>query len=847
MTPEQFESYELRLSLPDRGLAYLEEARNGKDGQPAAPSRNVQHNGESLLVRYASVKNQKVLPLESRRVELAIALLLENDDDVVEFLSQPPPIEIEYKGKDGDVRPVTITPDFVVMRRGRVELVEGKPASHMDRLVQKKPGRFSVAGKERWSSPPAEEVARELGFNYRLWTDAEFTREHIRNLKHLDPFLKLGPNHFALEKWKLVQEFVLAHPGITLEELVLASGVDGACVARWMLAHRLIFCDLDKFILAEPENARVYPSSIISKAMEAARIPEPRWPSVQNGAEVSKTTKVLSVFTKALLERGPDEFAQAHRRWLVITGQVPRDQWDATARSVRNWRRAYKAHGYLGLLSDRHKQGNRTPRLNKNIRNLAQTVIETHHLRPPKKSIFSGYLIFRAKCIKENKTIPDFKPPSHVWYYNQVRKIKKEKIVKSQEGNRAAYPYHYNPKSLEGLWDAHGDYPFMDVHCDHTELSIFLKSSSTGQTLGKPWLTVLFDATCHMVLAIYISFDSPASDTLMMVLRDCVQRWGRLPFGMVVDNGSDFGSTYFETLTGSRGIMVTKRPKDHPKFGNPIENFFGITEAQFIQMLQGSSLIFKTPRKSTKSVDPRGLSLWTIRELFDAFEYNCFKLFNQTEHKDLGMTPAKAFEELLERHGIKDMPHIDFDFDFLIQTMPEIQDKTACVQKPCTVKVRGDHYHNTLLSGYLGKDLPVRWDPMDPSRVLVQTREGWVECKSKFLKQVAGLSSRDVKFFAQELRARHAATMRNRADIHTAKGEFLIDLKENKETEIQIRLDKAAENFELNKKHGQPCPSAPSHKSNPKPRLPSVKPPALPKRKSISERPATRIKAPNYL
>jgi hypothetical protein len=49
---------------------------------------------------------------------------------------------------------------------------------------------------------------------------------------------------------------------------------------------------------------------------------------------------------------------------------------------------------------------------------------------------------------------------------------------------------------------------------------------------------------------------------------------------------------------------------------------------------------------------------------------------------------------------------------------------------------------------------------MDPSRVLVQLPGGWVQCVSKFAKDVAGLSARDVKFFAQESALSQAKVLR---------------------------------------------------------------------------------------
>lgn len=291
-----------------------------------------------------------------------------------------------------------------------------------------------------------------------------------------------------------------------------------------------------------------------------------------------------------------------------------------------------------------------------------------------------------------------------------------------------------------------------------------------------------------MVLATYLSFDSPSKDCLMMVLRDCVLRQGRLPFGMVIDNGAEFRSTYFEVLTGSRGMLLTRRPPHEPKYGNPVENFFNVSEMQLIQALEGSSLIFKTPRVSSKSVDPRNRAIWTLSSLSEALDAYCFNIYNQHVHADLGKRPVDAFKDLMVKHGIDQLPKVAFDNDFLIQTMPEVAGGTARVQKPCGVKVRSDYFMNSQLTGFLGRDLPVRWDPMDPGRVLVQLPTGWIQCVSKFAKEVEGLSVRDVKFFAQELRQRHSATSRDNVTSEGSLGKFMRDLKEVQEPALTHRV-----------------------------------------------------------
>jgi putative transposase len=82
---------------------------------------------------------------------------------------------------------------------------------------------------------------------------------------------------------------------------------------------------------------------------------------------------------------------------------------------------------------------------------------------------------------------------------------------------------------LELKTPRHGDRPFEIGHIDHTELDVEVVCSRTGRVLGRPWMTLLIDAYSRRYLAIYLTFDPPSYRSCMMVLRECVRRYKRLP------------------------------------------------------------------------------------------------------------------------------------------------------------------------------------------------------------------------------------------------------------------------------------------------------------------------------
>jgi len=84
------------------------------------------------------------------------------------------------------------------------------------------------------------------------------------------------------------------------------------------------------------------------------------------------------------------------------------------------------------------------------------------------------------------------------------------------------------------------------------------------------------------------------------------------------------------------------------------------------------------------------------------------------------------------KHGVQALRAQKFDEAFLIATMVGIPGDTARVQPARGVKVRGDYFYHADLDYAVGKDVMVRFDPMDPGRVYAEVGGKWVPCLSKY-------------------------------------------------------------------------------------------------------------------
>jgi len=137
----------------------------------------------------------------------------------------------------------------------------------------------------------------------------------------------------------------------------------------------------------------------------------------------------------------------------------------------------------------------------------------------------------------------------------------------------------------------------------------------------------------------------------MMVLRECVRRHMRLPQIIVVDGGTDFQSTYFETLLARYEIIKKTRPPAKARFGSTCERIFGTANQHFFHNLAGNTQLSRSSRQVTKSVDPRTHAIWTLKELSRHLNDYAYEVYDTMDHPALGPESTRGFCHRDSSHG----------------------------------------------------------------------------------------------------------------------------------------------------------------------------------------------------
>jgi putative transposase len=437
------------------------------------------------------------------------------------------------------------------------------------------------------------------------------------------------------------------------------------------------------------------------------------------------------------------------------SGRLPAET-EATRRTFFRWLARYReaeatyGSGYVGLLPQSGHRGNRRRRLCEASRHLMEQFLEQDYETLKQKTRYASWAGLKLACEAHGIAAPSYKT-----FCVAVKNRPALNQTLKRQGRRASYELETFYWELEQKTPRHGDRPFEIVHVDHTELDVEA-IASTGQLLGRPWMTIVTDAFSRRTLAFYLTFDAPSYRSCMMVLRECVRRFGRFPQILVVDGGREFGSTYFETLLARYECIKKTRPPAKARFGAVCERLFGTTNTQFIHNLRGNTQITRNVRQVTQSVDPKSLATWPLAELHQRLSQYLYEVRDTLHHPALGQSPRQAFETGLARSGSRLHRMVPYNEEFLMLTLPTTAKGTAKVMPSRGVKINHVYYWCEAFRHpeVQREAVPIRCDPFDAGLAYAFVRKQWLQCHSEYYAVLKGRSEREVMLATNELHQR---------------------------------------------------------------------------------------------
>ena len=805
LSKESFEQWCQQLKLSEQARTIIARIR------ASPPSRRVQGRAGNVSGQYPSRKMGFGIQFESRRNELAAITLMEHDPTVLEYYDQPKRIKLTYQGAHKRVG-VWHTPDFFVLRSDGVGWLECKMEEALLRFAEHHSPRYVPTPDGNWTCPPGVAYAQSVGLSYWLRSSRETNPVYFDNLRFLEEYLIGTRAAVRPETVTVLRSLVMRQPGMYLRDLLRTLGHATADDVYALLITDQLYVDLHRFDLAHPDHVPVFLDSEVAQAhalMTPQTVtvpPAPLMLTVQIGMllwwdgsaftllnigerEVALLTQDRQLVSlprgefeqlwhqgvitgtaspadeerqtaaqERLKQAKPQHFEVANQRYTALAtamqGQIPPG---VSKRSIQRWQKQFRdgeiayGNGYLGLLPGWSACGNRHPRLDQAVEELLERFITTTYETLKQQPMREVYLLLEREAREKHLPVP-----SYTTFRQRIKLRPHPEATRKREGPRAAAAEEWYWE-IEPQTPRHGSRPWGVAHLDHTQLDIVLVSARTGRPLGRPWATFLMDAFTRRLLVVYVTFDPPSYRSAMMVLRECVWRYGRLPQTLVVDGGPDFRSTYFETLVTYYHCTKATRPWAKPHYGSVCERLFRTSNTEFIHTLVGNTQVMKQVRQVTKAMHPQEHAAWTLGELYAFLCVWAYDVYDQDMHLTLGMSPREAWRLGLMQSG--ERAHLTklYEEEFRYLSLPTTKKGTAKVEPGRGVKIHYLYYFSKAFDARKvhGTQVPVRYDPFNIGLAYAYVEGRWVKCLSEYHVQLRGHTERELQCASAEIRKRY--------------------------------------------------------------------------------------------
>jgi transposase InsO family protein len=783
-----------------------------------APIRAVGGGSYNTVVRFCSRKMQFVVEAEAFNTEYAAYEEYDNNESVLEFFPQPCKLRISYINANGKAVHPDITPDIFLVHRDYFAFVECKTEEDLLKLTKEQPNRYTVDDKGNWRSPPAEVAAEKLGCRFQVRSSRDNNWVALENYEFFSDYLSVDPGELkiASDALSVIEERLSESSWLTINDLIHGPASVDADSLYALIITKKVYFDFQTNRISNPDQALLFRDEISGKAYRTfARIsvglksPEVTplnpvlgtrfswdgrpWQIVNVGDSGISAMPLDSDGSVPIIELTFEQILQLAQGGRIVPSAAANNTSADTANEIikstdskrlqiANWRyeilfgtpspgnlltdnqsrsRAYWLAdfraaelefgvGLVGLIPDRKRtQGNHTRKCDPQAYELALTIYEDKWETDAQRSTVLCHGFYQNACQNNGVT-----PLSLRSFQKIVSENRSHEQRKNREGEKAAYDDEPPYLVLEYTTPRHGNRPFHIGHIDHTPLPIKIRDRSGKRTLETIWLTLLLDAYSRFVLAIYFSFDPPSYASCMMVIRECIRKHGRIPHWIVVDNGADFQSTYFEVLLGRLDSHKKDRPKGKPKFGSVIERIFKTTAEQMVSNLLGATQDMN-PRQIGRDVDPELKAVWTYERLWVRFQEYLSTVYHRNLHGALGQSPESAFLNGLKTFGHRSHAIFSYTETFIILTCPSTPKGTALVTAK-GVKINYAYYRcpDMDLPGVLRSRPEVRYDPSNYGIAYVFLRGSWQKCYSEYYAIFQHYTEKQIRIATNHLRVK---------------------------------------------------------------------------------------------
>lgn len=315
-----------------------------------------------------------------------------------------------------------------------------------------------------------------------------------------------------------------------------------------------------------------------------------------------------------------------------------------TPRAVARWVKKTRQSGTNGLIN-RENTGNKNLRFSPEIEHLINEGISKVYLTQERRSSedVCSYVIGRAieigLCSRSGE---DIQFPTARTIQRRIKSLDPYVVTRAKKGALAA----------EKMARASGRKTISEtvmsiVQIDTHYLDVHVIDESTGDVIGRPFLTCIMDIATRVIVGIYICMYPPSAVTALGALKDMLSRSNRglpggIPARIVPDNGVEFANSSFVRICEALAITISPAQVRDPNGKAHIESFFRTLTHGIVQKLAGTT--FSNPIE-LGDYNALKKAVFTIDQLSSFVEEWINEVYHKTIHTRTRRAPIIHWEQ----------------------------------------------------------------------------------------------------------------------------------------------------------------------------------------------------------
>lgn len=366
------------------------------------------------------------------------------------------------------------------------------------------------------------------------------------------------------------------------------------------------------------------------------------------------------------------------RRAIQTVAQRIGDRRPPSDSAVARWWQALLREGLAGLMSHTDRRGGKgKSRLPiGNVEKLASAVALC--LRRPRPSVTEILGATNRQVELENAWAIDApaRPISRSTLYRAIRMVPAIERLSTRFGTAEAHRMLMLSKANP---DAGPTRPLQQVQSDHGVLDVVVVDEITGESAGRPYLSVMLCVATRMVVAWEISLATPNEATVLALLRQAmtglteesrhagrtddasqgaIQR--RLAHGQIeallFDRAKEFDAAAVQAACTDLDVITLFCPAYRPDSKGHVERFIGTVNRSFISSLPGTTYGTPKERRGYDAVDQATLTMPQLRTVLQKWIDTVYAL--SPHHGLNGAAPLHVWQHLAASHRV-DSLHSD--------------------------------------------------------------------------------------------------------------------------------------------------------------------------------------------